>query len=102
MKINSDFEPQAGQGPSAAGAAGAAHQVHSSRSSHAGHSSETDKADISSEAQQFAKLSAHANKVPDVRTDRVATLKNAIQNGTHSVSNQQIAQAMARDSHAKA
>jgi len=98
VKINSDFEPQAGQGPSAAGAPS---QVHSSRSSHAGHSSETDKADLSSEAQQFAELSAHANKVPDVRADRVATLKNAIQNGTHSVSNHQIAQAMARDFRAK-
>ncbi|MGH9572289.1 MAG: flagellar biosynthesis anti-sigma factor FlgM [Candidatus Acidiferrales bacterium] len=102
MKINSEFEPQAGHGPSAAGATGAANQVHSPRSSHGGHSSGTDKADLSSEAQQFAKLSAHASKVPDVRADRVATLKNAIQNGTHSVSNHQIAQAMARDFHAKA
>lgn len=102
MKINSDFEPQVGQGPSATGAAGSASHVHSSPNSHAGHSSETDKADLSSEGQQFAKLSAHANKVPDVRADRVATLKNAIQNGTHSVSNHQIAQAMARDSHPRA
>lgn len=102
MKINSEFETQAGQAPSAAGAAAAANQVHSSRGSHVGHSSETDKAELSSEAQQFAKLSAHANKVPDVRADRVATLKNAIQGGAHSVSNHQIAQAMARDFHAKA
>jgi flagellar biosynthesis anti-sigma factor FlgM len=97
VKIDSNFEPQAGQGPTGAGAAGAANQIQRSRSSHAGQSSAADKADLSSEAQQFAKLSAQATQVPDVRADRVATLKNAIQNGTYSVSNQQIAQAMSRD-----
>ncbi len=100
MKINSDFEPQAGNGSASTGAAGAPSHVHNSQSSqisHADRSSAADKADLSSEAQQFAKLSAHASKVPDVRGDRIATLKQAIQNGTHSVSNHQIAHAMSRD-----
>ena len=97
MKINPDFEPQAGQGPTGAGAASGTSHIHSSRSSHAGQSTATDKADLSSEAQQFAKLSAQASKVPDVRADRVATLKSAIQTGSYSVSNHQIAQAMSRD-----
>lgn len=97
MKINSDFEPQASQGPTGAGAAGASTRIQSSRSSNAGQSVATDKAELSSEAQQFAKLSAQVSKVPDVRADRVATLKSAIQGGTYSVNNHQIAQAMSRD-----
>lgn len=97
MKINSDFEPHAGQGPSGAGAAHEASHIQTSRGAHAGKSAAADKAELSSEAQQFAKLSAHVSKAPDVRADRVAALKSAIQNGTHSVSNRQIAQAMSRD-----
>ncbi|HEY6466023.1 MAG TPA: flagellar biosynthesis anti-sigma factor FlgM [Candidatus Acidoferrales bacterium] len=98
MKINSDFEPQAGQGVSGAGAAGGAESVQTQRAgAHTSQSATIDKADLSSEAQQFATLSAQASKVPDVRADRVASLKNAVQNGTYNVSNQQIAQAMQRD-----
>lgn len=98
VKINSDFEPQAGQGVSGTGAAGPAGSVQAQRTAtHSSQSSATDKADLSSEAQQFATLSAQASKVPDARADRVASLKNAVQSGTYNVSNRQIAQAMQRD-----
>lgn len=98
MKINSDFEPQAGQGVSGTGAAGAAGVVQTTKTaSHSNQSGAPDKADFSSEAKQFAALSAQASKVPDVRAGRVASLKDAVQSGTYNVSNQQIAQAMQRD-----
>lgn len=98
MKINSDFEPQAGQGVSGAGTASGAGSVQSHKNlSHSNQTGSADKADLSSDAQQFAILSAQSSHVPDVRADRVATLKSAIQNGSYSVSNHQIAQSMLRD-----
>ena len=97
MKINSNLDPQAGQGPSGAGAAGGAGAVQNVRYAPASQSGATDKAEFSSDAQMFAKLSGQISSVPDVRQDRVASLKQAVQNGTYNVSNQQIAQAMARD-----
>lgn len=97
MKINPNMEPQGGQGPSGAGAAGAAGTVHVSKHTQSGQTSSSDKTDLSSEAQQFATLSSKAASVPDVRQDRVSSLKSAIQNGSYNVSNQQIAQSMARD-----
>lgn len=101
MKINPNFEPQPGQGParaSSTGATGTSGAVHNNpRTAESLQSNAADKADLSSEAQQFAMLSAQAANVPEVRADRVASLKNAIQTGTYSVSNRQIAQAVSRD-----
>lgn len=97
MKINPNLEPQGGQGPSGAGAAGAVGVTQTSRNSQSGQSDGTDKADFSAEAQQFAMLSNHVAGQPAVRQDRVARLRNAVQSGTYSVRNAQIAQSMARD-----
>ena len=97
MKIDSNFEPQAGQGPTGAGAAGGTGATQDARYSQTSQSGTTDKAEFSSDAQMFAKLSGQVSSAPDVRQDRVASLKQAVQNGTYNVSNQQIAQAMARD-----
>jgi negative regulator of flagellin synthesis FlgM len=94
VKINPDFNPQAGQPTTAAGAASS---VQAPRTPSGGKTGSTDQANFSSEAQQFALLSSQASNVPDVRPDRVASLKAAVQNGTYNVSNQQIAQAMSRD-----
>lgn len=94
MKINPNLEPQGSQGASGAGAAGV---VNASRAAQSGQSGTTDKADLSSDAQQFAQLSGQAANVPAVRQDRVDSLRSAIQSGTYSVSNQQIARSMARD-----
>jgi negative regulator of flagellin synthesis FlgM len=97
VKINSDFNPQAGQATTATDATAAAASVQAPKTSAGGKTSAGDQANFSSEAQQFALLSSQATNVPDVRQDRVASLKTAIQNGTYNVSNQQIAQAMSRD-----
>jgi negative regulator of flagellin synthesis FlgM len=97
VKINPNLEPQGGQGPSGAGAAGAAGVVQNTRQPQSGQASSTDKTDLSSEAQQFTMLSAQASTGPAIRQDRVDTLKSAIQSGTYSVSNQQIAKSMLQD-----
>lgn len=97
VKIDPNFEPQGGQGPSGAGAAGAAGAIQVSSRGASGQASGTDKADLSTEAQQFAMLSSQAANVPNVRQNLVASLKSAVQNGTYTVSNQQIAQSMLRD-----
>ena len=98
VKINPNLEPQGGQGASGAGAASAAGAIHSTRHAESDQSTDgSDKADLSSEAQQFSRLSSQIANVPEVRQDRVASLKSAIQSGSYSVSNAQIAQAMARD-----
>ncbi len=95
MKINPNLDPQASQ---AAGAASASSAPQSAKpQSQSVKTGSSDKADLSSDAQQFAALSTQASNVPDVRQDRVASLKSAIQNGSYSVSNQQIASARVKD-----
>ena len=97
MKINSNLEPQ---GSHAAGGAGSASPTGGAQGSWPAQTYQTDgsdKTEFSSEAQTLAKLSSQMGSVPDVRQDRVATLRQAIQNGTYSVSNEQIAQSMLRD-----
>jgi negative regulator of flagellin synthesis FlgM len=103
VKINPNLEPQGGQGPSSAGAAGAAGVVQNTRqAAQSGQASSADKTDLSTEAQQFSMLSNQSSTIPDVRQDRVASLKAAIQSGSYNVSNQQIAQSMLQDFRASA
>lgn len=56
-----------------------------------------DQASLSPDATQLSNLSMALANVPDVRQDRVQAVSSAIQNGSYSVSNQQIAGAMLRD-----
>lgn len=57
----------------------------------------TDQANLSSDAQQLSSLSVTLSSFPDVRSSRVAAVMQAMQNGNHVVSDQQIAQSMMRD-----
>lgn len=97
MKINSNLEPQGGHAASGAGSAGPTGGPQGTRLAQTYQTDGSDKTEFSSEAQAFAKLSAQIGNVPEVRQDRVATLRQAIQNGTYGVSNEQIAQSMLRD-----
>lgn len=56
-----------------------------------------DQASLSPDAVQLSNLRAKLSSVPEIRQDRVATLSAAIKNGTYSVSNRQIAEALLRD-----
>lgn len=56
-----------------------------------------DQASLSPDATQLSNLSMALSNVPDVRQERVQAVSGAIQNGSYSVSNQQIAGAMLRD-----
>lgn len=69
-----------------------------SRSSWQTNANQLDEANLSSDAVEYSKLTSAIANVPDVRQDRVASLQQAIQSGTYSVTNQQIAGALLRDS----
>jgi negative regulator of flagellin synthesis FlgM len=58
---------------------------------------QSDQATLSSDAVRFSNLSSQLSNVPEIRQDRVAQVSQALQNGTYSVSNKQIAQSMLRD-----
>jgi flagellar biosynthesis anti-sigma factor FlgM len=58
---------------------------------------DTDQASLSSDALKLSNLSAALSNVPEIRQERVASLSQALQNGSYSVTDQQIAQAMIRD-----
>ena len=96
MKINPNLDPQASQGLAGTGSAGAP-SAQSGRASQSTQTPASDKADLSSEAQQFALLSGQLSTIPDTRQERVASLKAAVQNGSYTATNQQIAQSMIRD-----
>ena len=56
-----------------------------------------DKADLSSSGSSVSQLTASAMALPDVRTERVAELRNAIDQGTYQLEPRAIADAMLRD-----
>jgi negative regulator of flagellin synthesis FlgM len=56
-----------------------------------------DLAQFSVDGEKVQQLKTDLAAVPDLRQDRVATLKEAIASGSYSVSGQQIAQAMSSD-----
>jgi flagellar biosynthesis anti-sigma factor FlgM len=57
----------------------------------------SDQASLSSDAVQLSSLRARLNSVPEIRQDRVDSISTALNNGTYSVSNLQIAQSVLRD-----
>ena len=97
MKIDPNLETQSSQATGASGASGTAGVPSAVRNGRSSVTNGMDKADLSSDARQFALLASQTSTVPDVRQDRVALLKSAIQAGTYNVSNAQIAVAMQRD-----
>jgi negative regulator of flagellin synthesis FlgM len=63
------------------------------------HSTRTDKVEISAEAKrrEFARIKEILEKVPDVREEKVAALKAAIENGTYEVKSKEAAEKMLRE-----
>lgn len=76
------------------GAAGSA----ASHPSQQAPAAQSDQANLSADGLQFSNLRSAISNVPDVRQDRVASLRQSIQSGSYNVSNQQIAAALQRDS----
>jgi len=46
---------------------------------------------VSEQAKEIGRLQAEVSKLPDVRTDRVGDVKNAINNGTYNVTGEAVA-----------
>jgi negative regulator of flagellin synthesis FlgM len=46
---------------------------------------------VSDQAREIGRLQAEVSKLPDVRTDRVEDVKNAINNGTYNVKGEAVA-----------
>ena len=57
----------------------------------------SDEVQFSAGGEKVQQLKANLNNLPDVRQDRVAALRQSIQDGSYSVSSQQVAQAMSAD-----
>jgi flagellar biosynthesis anti-sigma factor FlgM len=56
-----------------------------------------DEAQFSVDGEKVQQLKADLSGLPDLRQDRVVALKQAIEEGTYNVSDQQIAQAMSSE-----
>lgn len=63
-------------------------------------SADADRGDavtLSGGAQDVARLSAAANALPDVRSDKVQAVQNALQSGTYSVQGSAVAEKLLRE-----
>ena len=69
----------------------------SSANAQASRSQTTDKAGVGEDSVTLSSLASKALESPDVREDKVNSLRQAIESGTYSVDPQQIADAMIHD-----
>ncbi len=59
--------------------------------------SQGDQVSLSDAAKEMSRLSAEAMKLPDVRTDKVEKLKDAINSGTYNVKGDDVAGKILKD-----
>lgn len=57
-------------------------------------SSPTDKVQISSRAKEIAELMAVINQMPDIRAEKVAEIKKAIESGNYTINPTKIAESI--------
>jgi len=93
VKIDPNLGVPEGQSPARVGSSSTAPASKAGQPS----ASKNDQASLSDDAVKFSNLSAALTNVPDVRQDRVSAISQSLANGSYSVSDQQIAQAMVRD-----
>jgi negative regulator of flagellin synthesis FlgM len=97
MRIEPNLGPNAGQPTDSVANVSTANTSQAARPLQSTAQNSADQANLSSDAQQLSSLSGALASVPAIRQDRVAPLSQAVQSGTYSVSNQQIAQSLVRD-----
>jgi len=56
-----------------------------------------DQVEVSGQAKEIGRLQAAVSKVPDVRTDRVENVKNAVNSGTYNVKGEAVADKMLKE-----
>jgi negative regulator of flagellin synthesis FlgM len=93
MKIDLPLAFPGQSGPSRVGAAGPSPTQN--QEERVGLSS--DEVQLSVDGEKVQQLKADLNGLPDLRQERVAALKQAIDEGSYNVSAEQIAQAMSSD-----
>jgi len=97
MRIDPDLNVNAGQPADPPAKISNANNSQAARPLRLTSQNSADQANLSPDAQQLSNLSTALANVPAVRQERVAPLTQAVQSGTYSVSNQQIAQSLVRD-----
>ena len=97
MRIEPNLNVNAGQPAEAVATVSTAKSSQAARPLQSGVQNSADQANLSPDAQQLSNLSGALANVPAIRQDRVAPLARAVQNGSYSVSNSQIAQSLVRD-----
>ena len=58
---------------------------------------EKDEVDVSSRAKMLNRIAAVVDTVPDIRAEKVASIKQAIDAGTYDVNSEDVADALIRD-----
>lgn len=56
-----------------------------------------DEVEVSSRAKTLNRIAAAVDNVPDIRTEKVANIKQAIEAGTYDVKGEDVADALIRD-----
>lgn len=56
-----------------------------------------DQVSVSGQAKEISRLQAEVSKLPDVRTDRVEDVKNAINTGTYNIRGETVAGKMLKE-----
>ena len=93
MKVDPKLDTQQGQLTGRVTGAGSPQPSRTGASK----SQSADQASLSNDAVRLSNLSAALSNVPEIRQDRVNAIAQALRNGSYSVSDQQIAEAMLRD-----
>ncbi|MGH9757980.1 MAG: flagellar biosynthesis anti-sigma factor FlgM [Candidatus Acidiferrales bacterium] len=96
MRINPDQMLTGTQATASEGVGSAGTSSAPKTSSSAGQI-QSDHADLSSDGVTYTKLSSSLSSVPEIRQERVAPLRQAVQNGSYQVSDQQIAKSLQQD-----
>ncbi len=73
------------------GSTGVGHNSDHSTTGNSAGQSGTDSVSLSSEAQILARLEAKINAASDVDSDRIAAIRQAIENGTYEINAERIA-----------
>ncbi|MCX8031325.1 MAG: flagellar biosynthesis anti-sigma factor FlgM [Thermodesulfovibrionales bacterium] len=60
-------------------------------------STPSDRVDISGRAKEIAELMSAINQIPEVRSDKVAEIKKAIESGNYNINTLKIAQSLLKE-----
>jgi negative regulator of flagellin synthesis FlgM len=91
MRIPDKFDAQGVTPPKVSGAVG------KTKAGKTGGVKGNDQVTVSERAKEIARLKAETSKLPDIRTERVTEIKNAVSAGTYNVKGEAVAAKMLKE-----